>query len=327
MVAKNKKKVKIGPSTYIKNEDLTLNKRKIVSNKKRTSINTKSRSLSPKNKTSNSLHWCPPPAKSSKSLKSPSQVDLMKTCRLNDFDTKMPINISPIKIPTCEVCTETRSRSRSKSPLVSDRLSSDRSNLNTNNNNNTSFTKRSCSSLSPVALNRSFEFIDQNATYTMTPRSRSHESILKCPNDEQPIKVVNDSELEMKRDFLINKLLDSESFASEILAQLSELKDFLKYETLDPSNVLHNSIAILKRFDKDRNNLFQLIDLFHLTNNDLKSVIYELTSTKGLSYLRNLQENKFLVKQINHLETENNVFFYLFIFCFVYLFLKVLFSF
>ena len=73
--------MKIGPSTFFKSDDVTtppLARQASSFNRKRlTTINVtnrskspKTRSLSPKAKSTTSVHWCPPPGKTSKTINS-----------------------------------------------------------------------------------------------------------------------------------------------------------------------------------------------------------------------------------------------------------------
>lgn len=256
----------------------------------------------------------------------------MRTCRLSEYDhipvreTNNSENPTTTTKPTCTVCSsKSRSRSRSLSPhsskpsLTTSRSSPESTsssimpifkqhpnttiNLNTNNNNsNCNRRRRRCpNSLSP-ASNRSSS---TSSLYQQQRRSRSWDDGTVRGGGGGFDK--NADYIAPKREFLVEKLVETEAYANEIAKHFSYVKDYLKLET---SDLIANSAYVVRQFDADRNRLLELIDLFGQASDDLKSAIYDLTSPKSMQYFRSTQENQFLVKQIDALEIENNVYIY-----------------
>ncbi|CAF0887111.1 unnamed protein product [Brachionus calyciflorus] len=269
-LAEKKKKVQIGPSIII-NESKKIKPNRII--KKNPKIS------SPKRKPA--FQWTTP--------KQNKKCDLNKTCRLGDFIKPVKANIDKA---TCEVCVEPKSRSSSRSCSPSPiKL----------NQNNCSFLKRLSSSVSPVSLNRSQE-IDPNSTYSIPSRSRSHESYLN--NKENELLPLDENDLILKKEFLIKNLINTESFASDITKVLELIHEYMNsnYDTgLDLKTVF-------TYLSKDITSLHQLIDLFHLTHKDLRSIINEFLNSNTLSMLRHVKENESILKKLECLKQENSKF-------------------
>ncbi|RNA06057.1 outer dense fiber 2-like [Brachionus plicatilis] len=220
------------------------------------------------------------------SPKKENKCDLMKRCRLDDY-------ISPIKQhidePSCEVCVDVKSRSRSRS-----------SSPEKNGQANCSFLRRLSSSTSPVSFSRSQEF-DPNSTYTMPNRSKSHESYLT--NRENDLLPIDENDLILKKEFLVKKLIDSESFSSDIVRVLELIREYIS--NCDKGLDLKTVYGYL---NKDIKSLFQLIDLFHLTHRDVRSIISEFLSPETLSVLRQVKENGDILNKSEKLKLENEKF-------------------
>lgn len=209
----------------------------------------------------------------------------MKRCRLDDY-------ISPIKQPierkSCDVCDDVNSRSSSRSNSPEKFAK-----------NNCSFLKRLSSSMSPVSLNRSQEF-DPNSTYTMPNRSRSHESYL-VSRENDPF-LIDENDLILKKEFLVKKLIDSESFSSDIVRILELIREYIS--NCDKNLNLN---IVYDYLNKDIKSLYQLIDLFHLTHKDVRSIISEFLNPNTLSMLKNVKENGDILNKNEKLKKENQV--------------------
>lgn len=248
----------------------------------------------------------------------------MRTCRLSEYD-HIPVKESKAQpdetnnkskhAGLCSVC-KPRSRSRTPprpaSPLSSieyepdnsiDNISSARSdsflNSNLNNNNNTMNDRhhglRRICSLSPIPTDRREQ---HEGTYSKSTPNRS-----KSWNNLSPtgrLQSENDG-TDQKLRALMDQVSQSETCANDIAKQLSSLKEFLQFD------LLGNPRTVVIQLEKQRTQLLRNIDKFHMTNLDVRSMIYDLNSSTSLNSLRYQQENELLVKQIETLELENQV--------------------
>lgn len=223
----------------------------------------------------------------------------------------------------------------SRSSTFLSRTTSDPASLNTSDDY-ISFNRNRSNKQVPSSKNQRYKseerrlnaLNDPNSTYTLPySRSRSHDSLMRSFREDclpyridpisystpppPPPPYFHDSlpasNVINNREFLVQKLIETESFANNIVHQLSLLKDFLIIETNNPHQVLHNAPIIIKRFEFDRDELLKQLEFFELANRDLKDTIYDFTSPANLNDLRQLQENSTLIKQIDALEIENNV--------------------
>lgn len=135
----------------------------------------------------------------------------------------------------------------------------------------------------------------------------SHMHPISCSHDH--LRTV--SSFECDSELLEEKLNETEAHIGTIAHQLSSLRDFLIVETtsIPPQNVIHDSSLIIGRFEVDRNKLIRQMELFEFANRDLRDIIHSLKSHKSANDVRQLQENTALVKQIDALQIENNVYF------------------
>lgn len=209
----------------------------------------------------------------------------MKRCRLDDY-------ISPKKLSSvtksCQVCDDVKSRSISRS--ISPEKKSQ---------NDCSFLKRLSSSMSPVSLNRSQEH-DPDSTYTMPNRSRSHESYLKTRENE--LLSIDENDLILKKELLVKKLIDSESFSSDIARVLELIREYIS--NTDTGLDLK---SVNDYLNKDIKNLYKLIDLFHLTHIDVRNIISEFLNPNTLSMIRHVKENGDILDKNEKLKNENQV--------------------
>jgi hypothetical protein len=107
-----------------------------------------------------------------------------------------------------------------------------------------------------------------------------------------------------KREYLVEKLVETDAYANEIACHLAYVKDYLR---LEASDLVANAAVVCRQFENDQNRLVDLIDGFRFASEDLKSALYDLSSPDTMSFIRQKQENEFLVKQVDALEMENNV--------------------
>lgn len=107
-----------------------------------------------------------------------------------------------------------------------------------------------------------------------------------------------------KREFLVEKLVETQSYAEEIAKHLAYLRDHLNVKSND---LVAHAPYVMNQLENDRNRLIDLIDLFNQAGGDLKAAVYDWVHPKTMDYLRQQQENDFLVKQLDAVEMENNV--------------------
>ena len=262
-----KKTVKIGSSTVI-NES-----------KKPITIRSKKNSKFLIQKKKPVYQWTSP--------KKDKKCDLMKRCRLDDYISPKKLSI---KTQSCKVCDDVKSRSSSRS------ISPEK-----NGQNNCSFLKRLSTSMSPVSLNRSQDY-DPNSTYTMPNRSRSHESYLVTRENE--LLPIDENDLILKKEILIKKLIDTESFSSDIVRILELVKEYISN-----SSAGLDLKTVYDYLNKDIKNLYKLIDLFHLTHIDVRNIISEFLNPNTLSMLRHVKENRDILSKNENLKKENQVIF------------------
>lgn len=165
-----------------------------------------------------------------------------------------------------------------------------------------SMTASSGSFCSSSHLNRST--MDQNGTYSIPARTKSHDSSLRS-KDLVPTCSIDPYQM---TDVLINRLVDTESCSNEIAKHLGGLREFLLCElNMGPCELVHHAPFIVKRLDYDRCELLKRLELFELVNHDLRAVIYDLIDYKSAGNQRSLEENGNLIRHIQALEAENNV--------------------
>lgn len=146
-------------------------------------------------------------------------------------------------------------------------------------------------------------------------RSRSHESVFDRSdsfNSGSSLTNLKRSEslLLSNKEKLIQKLIESESYANDIVRHLSLVKDFIRTEAnINPLQMNFNPI-LAKRFENDRNILLKQLELFELSNRELKDIVYDLTcknSNNDLRGQKRQKESTSFLKQIDSLENENMV--------------------
>jgi hypothetical protein len=290
----------------------------------------KSKSLSPvKNK---STHWCPPPGRSTKSATNNNSSNNLgrRTPRLCEFD-HIPVRESSTKKngpkrqqnklesrSSCEVCS-TRSPSVEERAFLKSRPVS-RSSCSSCSSNRRSVSppiklsrESSCSnnskrrrfSLSPCALSR---LGDPNSTYTKFSRAQSHDSpLVRCSSG---LNNNSDGFIEDVvypcRDFLVERLVETEAHAYEIAKHLGQVRDFMACEL--SAHVAPTSIPfIMQRLEYDRIELLKRLELYELNNRELRGAIYDLVDARSLMNSRTADENNALRRHVEALEAENNV--------------------
>lgn len=107
-----------------------------------------------------------------------------------------------------------------------------------------------------------------------------------------------------KREYLVEKLVETESYAQEIAKHLGYVKEHLSLQTND---LIEHSPYVINQLEIDQNRLIEMIGMFSHASQDLKAAVYDWTRPKTMDFLRQQQENDFLVKQLDALEMENNV--------------------
>jgi hypothetical protein len=237
---------------------------------------------------------------------------IKKTLKKKPNLTKKIVNDSKIQkiisSTQCSTCSDAKLRSRSHSkenilPSKSDDKMNTSINSNSLNSSSSNPTWSSCSkkrgtSHSPIC-SRSCKPINPDSTYTMiNTRSRSCDSILKQEDHDFPFINLNP-----QSDILIQKLFETESNANRIASQLSFLKDFIKHEILsndfDPMSFAHLEI--------ERNRLLDQLDSFSMVFNELKAHLYEMNLNQ-INGINCNEKNEMLLKQLESLEAENQVF-------------------
>ena len=207
----------------------------------------------------------------------------------------------------CSTCNDAKSRSRSQS-TENIRPSNDKMNISNNSSNSSSSSptwssgsKRRGSSHSPIC-SRSCKPMNPDSTYTMiNSRSRSCDSTIKQENHD--CRIFPYINLNPQSDILIQKLFETESNANRIASQLSFLKDFIKHEILsndfDPMSIAH--------LEMERNRLLDQLDSFSMVFSELKAHLYEMNLNQ-VNNINNNEKNEMLLKQLESLEAENQVF-------------------
>lgn len=232
-------------------------------------------------------------------------------CRLSDYDDLIPVkdrgslntsaaraeSISPVR--SCSVC-----KPRSPSPLL--------------NAGKLSTSTRSIDDayLSPSMIRHRIgqqQQLRRSPSASPPRRSRSwdepssNHSPIKRRQQQRGVTAENAAEssfIAPKREYLVEKLVETDAYANEIACHLAYVKDYLRLET---SDLVANAAVVCRQFENDQNRLVDLINGFRLASEDLKSALYDLSSPDTMSFIRQKQENEFLVKQVDALEMENNV--------------------
>ena len=264
--------------------------------------------------------------------------DTPSVLRSAPIGRRQTLETTPIHRSSCDLRTNARSRSHSHSPydcyqdrceqfFASPFRSPSRSSCNSSSSrsvppikptsynnlrrNRASITINKNSSLAELAVNRRFSLspssssfnrsiIDPNTTYTK--RTKSHDSSLRCsPAPQAPFNPLNG------RDLLVEKLVETEAYANEIGKHLGLVKDFLACDLTNPCNFLQNAPCILQRFEFDCIELLKRLELFEMSNRELKAVIYDLVDAKVAMGLRVAENNAYLCRNIEALEHENSV--------------------
>lgn len=232
-----------------------------------------------------------------------------RVCRLGDYEDLIPVKETS-NVAACSVC-----KPRSLSPFpatviqhhhhrqLNTSLPSTIPQVSPSRSNNApmsqSPTRRRASLSPPPRRSRSWDqSISTAAAINQSPRAAS-------AGRKSHVKTTGEADfLTPKREFLVEKLVETESYAGEIAKHLAYLRDHLNVQSHD---LIAHAPYVVDQLENDRNRLIDLIDLFNQAGDDLKSAVYDWAHPKTMDFLRQQQENDFLVKQLDTLEMENNV--------------------
>lgn len=104
------------------------------------------------------------------------------------------------------------------------------------------------------------------------------------------------------RESLGKKLTTTEETAAAIAEQLDMLKDYL----ISNRGQLMNG-HIVGHIEHERNRLIQSLELFMMSNRDLRDTIHAMNSPACMSNIKLMEENQMLVDKVDALEIEKNV--------------------
>ena len=148
----------------------------------------------------------------------------------------------------------------------------------------------------PYNRSRSCDSSIKESLQSRSPRYRSNSAHLQSTS----------SVLTNNREKLVERLYETESYATDIAQHVSLLKDFIRREIV---NRPIDSVCpdVLCRLEKDSHFLIKKIEIYEQCNRELKDIIYDLTSPDSMDLYREHQTSSALAKQIDCLELENNV--------------------